>query len=395
MSENKQVRTALVDKSSGRLFPVPRLTTILASVAVIFLIYAFFSGLTMQFYASVVFLFYSWTKRMWVSVIMLGIFQTLLIIPFRIVNLMKSNSLDSFKEATEKEAGEHDDQILKKQFKRGGRVAIYYVVNFFFALVSYTSIGRLFLTDFYNTPLNPDWLYSWVPYPDYPILDRMFKIPYVWFTSTHDFGGKAVIWVWGVLLVVQIVVYIGIYFAKKRKSMTDDFSTKISRYATGNLLFLMVIAWWLVRNFPTAWEFRIFTGDVGVPNRTLNAVTAIVTFITLVWVNLPKIRIQIEAAERAGVSKKIIQRTQKELLQETFKVAGFVGLGAYFITNLIPSAFELSIFTLEIISMVSPMTLDKAILRGIKTREEAEKKTAENNDNNKIEEKKPVEKSQD
>jgi hypothetical protein len=55
------------------------------------------------------------------------------------------------------------------------------------------------------------------------------------------------------------------------------------------------------------------------------------------------------------------------MVKNTFKKAAFLGLGAYFITNLIPSAFELSIFTLEIISFLSPFTLDRMIFASQKS----------------------------
>ncbi len=371
MEENQHENTALVSRSAGRLFPVASFGTIASYVAIILLLYAFFSGLAMQFYASFVFLFYSWTHSMWTAVIMLGVFQTFLLVPFRIINLLKSQSLEKFKEVTEKEVVEKHDSFLKKEFRTGDRVALYYVVNFFVALVSYISIGRLFLTDFYTHPLNADWLYSFVPYPTYPIADRMFKIPYIWFTSTHDYGFSTVKWVWIVLIVLQLVIYIGLYMARKRKALNPTASAKFSRLSTGNLVLLMLISWWFVRNFPTDWHFFIFTGDVGKPNRTLNAITAIATFVTLIWSNLPKINSQVDLARTAGFDEKIIVRTQKELLLETLKVASVVGLGAYYITNLIPSAFELSIFTLELISWISPLTLDKAILTGLKNKQRA------------------------
>ena len=37
----------------------------------------------------------------------------------------------------------------------------------------------MFLIDFYNTKLDPKMLYSFVPYPTYPIQDRIFRIPYI------------------------------------------------------------------------------------------------------------------------------------------------------------------------------------------------------------------------
>ena len=315
---------------------------------------------------------------MWVSVVMLGIFQTLIMIPFRITNLLKSANLSEFKETVEKINIEDQQQyFLKKRFERGGRMALYYVVNFFFATISYTSIGRLFLTDFYSKPIDPELLYKFVSYPEYPIMDRIFKIPYVWFSNTKDFGWNTLLWVWGILILLQIVIYLVVYFSRKRKVIHSDRAKLIKKLSMGNLIVFVLISWYLVRHFPISWTFRIFSGDVSIPNKTLNTITALATFFTLIWSNIPKINKKLSMAKSAGYEEKIIKRTEKELATETLKVATVVGLGAYYITNLIPSAFELSIFTLEIISWTSPFTLDKAILGSVGKIKEENKLTVE------------------
>ena len=222
-------QTAIVDKSKGRLLPVPRLTTIFSILVIIFLVYAFFSKLTLQFYASFLFLFYSWTKKMWVSVVMLGIFQTLIMIPFRITNLLKSTNLKEFKDTVEKIKIEgQQEYFLKKRFEKGGRLALYYVVNFFFATISYASIGRLFLTDFYNIPLDSGLLYNFISYPSYPIESKIFKLPYTWFSNTRDFGWDTLVWVWGILLLIQLTIYVVIYFLKK-KAVLNHIKAKVIR----------------------------------------------------------------------------------------------------------------------------------------------------------------------
>lgn len=368
MSDNE---TAIVDKSKGRLLPVPRLTTILSILLIIFLVYAFFSKLTLQFYASFLFLFYSWTKKMWVSVVMLGIFQTIIMIPFRITNLLKSANLNEFKDTVEKiKIESQQEYFLKKRFEKGGNIALYYVVNFFFATISYTSIGRLFLTDFYNKALDSSLLYNFVSYPNYPIESRIFKLPYAWFSNVRDFGWDTLKWVWLGLVAVQIVIYVVMYFSRKNKTPGTRRLKRLTNLSVGNLALFLIISWYLVRHFPVGWTFRIFSGDVSIPNRTLNSITAIATFFTLIWNNLPKIRKKISLARAAGYDKEVIRRTEKGLFQETLKVATVVGLGAFYITNLIPSAFELSIFTLEIISWTSPLTLDKVILSRVGKKEE-------------------------
>ncbi len=378
--------TAIPSRTAGRLLPVPRLSTLITIIIVLLLIYAFFSRLTLQFYASALFLFYSLTKSMWVSVVLLGVFQTLLMIPFRITNLIKSANIKEFKEHFA-QIKQRDEQriVLKKSVGGGRRVALYYLVNFFVYLTSYVTMGRLFLTDFYTQPLDPWLLYDFVPYPDYPILDRFFKIPYVWFNETLDLGMGWVFIVWMVGIGLQVLIYV---LRSVMKSVAKRVPSEgpgsqvvgvVRRYATGYLIVFLVLSYILMRNFPWGWQVRVFSGDVAQPNRRFNTITAVVTFVTLVWINMPKIRKKTELALEAGMDEAVVRVTENEMFRETVKVSALVGLGAYFITNRIPSAFELSIFTLEMISLLSPLTLDALILSGIKQKEKLPAATHEDN----------------
>lgn len=348
---------------------LPSLGTIFSALAIAFLVYAFFSGLSFQFYASFVFFFYSITHSMWTSVVLLGVFQTLLMIPFRIIRIIQSNNVKEFQRTVDRlEDQKKQGFVLKKRFREGNSTFLFYSVDFVWQLVSYISLGRLFLTDFYTQKLQPHLLYDWVAYPEYPIRDTFFKIPYVAVNNTTDWGWHVVLLVWLVLLVIQI----GILVARRsvRNKHGDEvansmFSGRWAQYATGSLLFFMLLAYLLIRHFPTGWEFRIFSGDVSVQNTTFNAVTAIATFITLLWHGIPRIVRKGRLAEKLGVPTGVIEMTQMDMLKETIFTATLVGLGAFFITNQIPSAFELSIFTLEVISLISPFTLDRIVLKSL------------------------------
>lgn len=372
MSNKKpgEVRTAMAVDHPGRILPVPRLSTILAVAVIIILIWAFLTRRTIQFYASFVFLFYAITGSMWVSVIMLGVFQTVLLIPFRVVNLLKSANIKDFEQTLEKMRQEKEQATFLRKSVRGGRqVAVYYLVNFTVQLLSYISIGRLFLTDFYATKLDPWLLYKFVPYPDYPIQDRWFKIPYLWFSKTIDGGWSVVGWAWLVIILLQAGLLLGRAIIAKQKSWGEspqgEMLRRVGKFFAGSTVILMIIAYILIRNWPVNWNLRIFSGDVAKPNRTFNTLTAIVTTVTLIWINLPKIGKKVELARAAGIEEKVVWRTQKELFGETIRSAVLVGLGAFYVTNLIPCAFELSVFTLELISMLSPLTLDRMILSSV------------------------------
>lgn len=349
-----------------RFFP---LQTIITAVIVIFLFYAFFSGLTYQFYASVVFSFYALTKSMWISVVCLGVFQTLLMIPLRIIRLLKENHIKEFTSNIVKLSDEgRMHKTIKENVGKGNITFLFYLVDFVIQLVSFVTIGRLFLTDFYNQPLDPTKLYSFVPYPEYPIRDVFFKIPYPVVTETIDFGLKAVLIVWAVLGAIQAVIYfvrIAYRNAVRRGENKSALPKKITKYASGYLLIAMLVSYLLVRHFPVGFSVGIFSGSVAVQNSKFNTLTAVATFLTILYFGIPKNIRKANLAEEAGVPTHIIEKTQKQMLGESLKNATLIGLGAYFITNQIPSAFELSIFTLEIISLASPLTLDRIILSSV------------------------------
>lgn len=308
---------------------------------------------------------------MWLAVIALGVFQTLLMIPFRIINLKLSANIEKFEEEVEKEKSETKQQfLLKEQVKKGDPNMLWYLVNFFTQTILYLSIGRLFLTDFYRKVLNPKLLYSFVPYPDYPIKDTFFKIPYLHATNSIDLGFGWVIVVWLIGLGLKIVKDKFIRFYRKQQlsgkagEIKNPFMVSIKNFIkniSGYFTVFLVISWVLVRHFPTGWELRIFSGDVSIPNYTLNAITAIVATIMILWLNIPKISLKGQLALSANIPEKIVKKTQNEMFKETTRSAVVIGLGAYFITRFIPSAFELSIFTLEVISFLAPFTIDKLI----------------------------------
>ena len=341
------------------------LRSIVASTLLLLILYAFFSGLMTQFYASIVFGFYAVTNKMWVSVILLGVFQTILLIPLRIIRVRRGQNIQEFQDETsELEHSILQQKKLKQQFNFGNSTFLFYLVDFMIQLTSFLSIGRLFLKDFYSVPLNPRWLYSFIPYPEYPIQDRIFQLPYFVVSKTHDFGFMGVV----ILLILFSVVMIGIeLFRRWKKSNVQSNHTPLSqlpaRYVVTYGLIIVIVSWVLAHHFPIGLEYKIFTGDVAVPNTKLNTVTAIVTFVTLLWFGYKRIGRVSELARQEGVSNGIIERTERRIFSDSVKTSTFVGLGAYFITNHIPSAFELSVFTLEVISLASPLTLDKLVLR--------------------------------
>lgn len=49
-------------------------------------------------------------------------------------------------------------------------------------------------------------------------------------------------------------------------------------------------------------------------------------------------------------------------MRQSIKNAVILGLGAFFITNQIPCAFELSVATFEVLYIISPYTFDRFLI---------------------------------
>lgn len=351
---------------------LPTTSTFLSATFSILLIYALVSGLTIKFYASILFFIYHYIQHMWIAVIGLGVFQTLFMIPFRIINLTLSTNVKEFEAKVEDlKNQDHQQFLIKQSIKKGDPVILWYIVNFFVQTISYLSIGRLFLIDFYNTKLNPDLLFSFSKYPSYPIKDPVFRLPYIAPTSTIDHGWGWVFIAWGCIIIYKLIHGKLINYYRKlpdikklnpKENTPTYYFKSFLKNSSGFLTIFFILAYVLVRNYPKGWDLKIFSGDVSVPNYTLNFITAVGAVIVVLWLNIPKIFKKAELARSLKISEDIIFSTQKQLFKDNFRAAAILGVGAYYITRLIPSAFELSIFTLEVISLISPLTIDRLIL---------------------------------
>lgn len=343
--------------------------TTISVALIILLIIAFITGFTVKFYASFLFFFYSFTHNMVVSVILLGVFQTILLIPIRILNLRQAGNIDAIKkEVDEIESEEKKYSIFRNYFESGNITTLLYSVSFYVQLISFISIGRLFLTDFYTVQLANDALFSFVPYPAYPLEDTIYSIPYFAPTRFIDSGWTALAIIWGVIIITKIFAsytFRGLvqkYGEEKLQTVQINplvrmFISLFSEYS----LLLLVVTWALVRHFPAGWEYRTLIGDLTVPNTPFNTITATVTFLTVLWLNRNPIKEKLSAMAKAGLKPMILERERTMLWRGAFVNALLIGLAAFFMTNQIPSAFELSVFTLEIIALTTPFTLDPLI----------------------------------
>ena len=90
----------------------------------------------------------------------------------------------------------------------------------------------------------------------------------------------------------------------------------------------------------------------------MNLITAIGTFITTLHAGYIRHRLSVKKARQNDIPTKIIDRVFKQRMRQSVKNAFILGIGAFVVTSQIPSAFELSVATFEVLYILSPYTFD-------------------------------------
>ena len=113
--------------SSGVMLPF---MSGLTAAILILLVVAFFKGWIFNFYANILFGFYGLTKTLWVSVVLLGIAQTLLMIPFRMIRVMQAHNITKFQDKISELKADAQFAKVKKSFRMGSLTFLFYLVDF-------------------------------------------------------------------------------------------------------------------------------------------------------------------------------------------------------------------------------------------------------------------------
>lgn len=346
---------------------LPLATSLLFIVLIVILIW-FFKGGSFRLYASALFGFYFITKQIWVSVILIGIVQNLVFLPLRFIGLALSQPLRAFEEALDKIKTEKDQYLLFNQNVRQGNPAVlFYILSFILHTIAFASAGRIFLIDFYTKNLDPKLLYSFIPYPDYPLKGTLFKFPYFTVADTTALPYKTIFIVWGILIGITILFRIiwrvlRLFLSKNQKVLKARINYNRLLLSFGGIsgtLFIASIL--LLRHIPTRLAPALFVADLTRPCPTLNIITAIGTFITAFHAGYKRSLDARSKAERASIDPIVIGRVFRDQVQESLRNGIVLGIGAFLLTNQIPSAFELSVATFEVIYIISPYTFDRLL----------------------------------
>jgi len=338
------------------------------SLLLIFLIVLavwFLKGNSFRLYASIFFLIYSITNQIWVSVILIGILQNIIFLPLRIIGNHFDKSLKDFEDEIENTKEDQQSLVFTKKVREGSLSIIFYIFNFFINAIAFISAGRIFLIDFYSDPLTlqkMNLLYDWIPYPKYPLKGVNLHVPLLKVTQTMALDWSQIFMFVGAAILFFVVIrllwrILRIFLGRNKKVLFarikyNRLMLTISGFG-GVALILIVI---FLRHIPTAFEGFVFIANLSVQNTPMNFVTAIGTFLVAIHAGFENNREVAKKAEKSNIPPEIIKKVFKEKMKQSFKTAIVLGLGAFFVTNQIPSAFELSVTTFEIMYVIYPYT---------------------------------------
>lgn len=342
------------------------------SVLVIFLIWLgiwFFRGGSFRLYASVFFGLYYLTGQIWISVLLIGILQNIAFLPMRFIGMRMSDTFKDFEEKIEKSSEQDAYLVFTKKIQQGDMTILFYIFNFLINAVAFVSAGRIFLIDFYTQKLNPHYLYSFIPYPEYPLAGTKFYLPFfkVEATTALSWGNIFLIWLGITLFFAAIKLIWRIlkrFLSKNEKLLNARINyNKLMLQTSGFSGTIGVLSIILLRHFPTKFSGWMLSADLTHQNTTMNTITAIGTFVTTIHAGYTRHRIDMEIARKRGTDEETLNKVFKEKMRGSFKNAVILGLGAFFLTNQIPCAFELSVAMFEVLYMLSPYTFDRILIR--------------------------------
>ncbi|MFZ2152583.1 MAG: hypothetical protein WAV41_00800 [Microgenomates group bacterium] len=349
---------------SSRGTPV---VTILAIAFLIFLSVWFVRGESFRLYASLFFGLYYLTKTSWLSIILVSIVQNIFFLPFRIISERFYVDLKDFEHELTKSKGDEQSFVLKKQIRSGNLSVIFYIINFVLFFIAFISAGRVFFLEFYHTPIAQHWLYSWVPYPTYPLQGVIFNFPFFRATGTFALEWWTIAKIWlipiGILALIRILWRLIKPFISGNQKLLET-RIGINRFkllTSGFMGTIFILSLYFFRHVPTGIQFYWLSADLSKQNTVFNIITAICTAFAAVYAGAQHNKeTSIEARVR-GIPEDIITRVNHAYLRQSVKNGILLGISALIVTRLMPCSHDLSVLAFEALYLMSPITFDLLI----------------------------------
>jgi hypothetical protein len=350
-----------IDNSKQRL---PFITFLLLVILVVVIVW-FLRGGSFRFYASLFFGLYDLTQNTWVSIILVGVVQTIIFLPFRFINNHLHPDLKEFEKEVEKTHIDKQQSLFYQQIKQGSWPVVFHMLNFILLALAFFSVGRVFLLDFYNYPINAaKYLYHWIPYPKYPLQGTIFHFPLFHITQTMALNWSTIFTIWGSLLgffiALRLIWVILRRFLSKNKSilsMRIQYNHLFAFFG-GFMGTLFLVSLFLLRHIPISARTVIFSADLTKQNTTFNLITAIATAAATIIAGFKGNSLAVKEARLNNISEDIIKNVSRQRIKTSFRNAFFCSLSAFWVTRLMPCSHDLSVLSFEAIYFVSPITLD-------------------------------------
>lgn len=308
------------------------------------------------------------TGQVWVSVLLIGILQNIIFLPLRFITLLLDPAFKDFETTLDKTKEKDQYLVFSQKIRTGSLPVLFYIFTFTVYAISFFSAGRIFLIDFYNQKLDPGYLYSFIPYPDYPLNGTTFYFPFLSPTSTFALNWSTIFLIWlgivGFMIILRLIWRL-VRIIFRRNSTILQYRIGYNRAIlavsgfTGTLFILSFI---VLRHIPEGFSFFWLTADLTRQNTTMNFITAIATFITTYHAGYIRNKEAVKKANANQISPEVIKKVSTANMRNSFKNATILGVGAFLVTNNIPCAFELSVATFELLFILSPYTFDRLLL---------------------------------
>lgn len=327
----------------------------------------FIRGGTYKFYTSLFFGLYFLTHQTWVSIILVGVVQSFIFLPLRIISSRHHSDLKDFESELAKTKNDNQYILFRKNVTEGSLPVIFYSLNFVLLTIAFVSVGRVFLLDFYNEKVSPHYLYSFIPYPEYPLNGTVFNFPFFKITQTISLNWSTILYFWLIVFAFYISlrlvwIFLRFFLTKNKKILQIRIKYNRTLIFFGSFigtLFLFSIIF--LRHIPTGFQSIWLSADLAKQNTVFNIITAFGMFFAATHAGYIHQRDAAIEAKKNNIPDEIIAIVFKNHMYITLRNGIFLAGLALWVTRLMPSSHDLSVLTFIVLYLISPITFDLLI----------------------------------
>lgn len=347
---------------------IPLVTVVFIAFLIVVVVW-FFRGGSFRLYASLFFGIYHFTKLSWLSIILVSVIQNIFFLPFRFLYERFYVDLKKFEHELNKTKEDEQYFLLNRNVREGNASIIFYIINFVFLFIAFFSAGRVFLLEFYRTPISHSFLYKFIPYPQYPLQGIIFHFPFWDIVKTYVVPWLTIfhIWFW----VIAFFVILRLLWRILKPVLSKN--AKLLHYRIGyNRIFViiggfigtfLIVTTIILRHLPTQFYFHYLTANLSHQNTVFNLITAVCTFFAAIYSGIQHNREESREARKAGIPEDIIAKVGRAYSRNSVRNGLFLGISAFWVTRLMPCSHDLSVLAFEACYVLSPITFDLVIPR--------------------------------